>query len=63
MVRKNGSDLAQRHRVSQAQAVVSVEAHCPFHEALALMTERARADGESIEHIADAVLSNRISFR
>jgi AmiR/NasT family two-component response regulator len=61
-MRKNGQDLAQRHRVSQAQGMVSLQAHCPFGDALAKMNERARADGQTLQDIADGVLNNRIFF-
>jgi len=62
VMRKNGSDLAQRHRVSQAQGMVSLQAHCAFGDALAMMTERAKVDGRTIQDIADAVLNHQLSF-
>jgi len=61
-VRKNSSELAQRHRVSQAQGMVSLQAHCAFGDALAMMNKRATLDGQTLLDIADAVLSRRVSF-
>jgi AmiR/NasT family two-component response regulator len=61
-MRRNRSDLAQRHRVSQAQGMVSLQAHCPFGEALTMMHERAKVDGQTLLDIADAVLNRRVSF-
>lgn len=61
-MRKNSSELAQRHRVSQAQGMVSLQAHCGFGDALAMMNERATVNGQTLLDIADAVLSHRASF-
>jgi|HubBroStandDraft_4_1064222.scaffolds.fasta_scaffold4958101_1 AmiR/NasT family two-component response regulator len=61
-MRKTSSDLAQRHRVSQAQGMVSLQAHCAFGDALAMMNERAKVHGQTLLDVADAVLSHRMSF-
>jgi hypothetical protein len=61
-MRKSSTDLAQRHRVSQAQAMVSLQAHCPFGDALVMMRDRAKTNGQTVLDIADAVLNHRLAF-
>jgi AmiR/NasT family two-component response regulator len=61
-MRKNSQDLAQRHRVSQAQGMVSLQAHCAFGDALAKMNDRAKESGQTLQDIADGVLNNRLFF-
>ncbi|MGO9877381.1 MAG: hypothetical protein ACLPVY_26680 [Acidimicrobiia bacterium] len=60
--RDRGRDLSQQHQVSQAQGMVSLQAHCAFGEALAMMTERAKVDGQTLEDVVDAVLARRVWF-
>jgi hypothetical protein len=52
----------QAPRVSQASGMVSVQAGCTLAEALALMKERAHADGLTLTEIADATLERTIEF-
>jgi AmiR/NasT family two-component response regulator len=62
-VRHSNDELAQRHRVARAQAIiVSVQAHCSFGEALPMMQERAKLNSKIVGDIADAVLDHRLSF-
>ena len=42
--------------------MVSLQAHCAFGDALAMMTERAKLDGRTVQDIADAVLNHQLSF-
>jgi len=54
--------LENRVRISEASGMVSVQAHCSFTEATALMKERARISHRSLREIADAVLNVSIHF-
>jgi len=54
--------LENRVRISEASGMVSVQAHCSFTEATALMKERARISHRSLLEIADAVLNVSIHF-
>ena len=49
-------------RVDQASGMVSIQAHCSFAEAVALMRNRAGETNRSIDEIADLVLNRRIRF-
>jgi hypothetical protein len=49
-------------RVRQAQAVVAESAKCSLDEALELMTGDADLSDESLEQVADEVLSGRLHF-
>ena len=55
-------ELENRVRISEASGMVSVQAHCSFTEATALMKERARISHRSLREIADAVLNVSIHF-
>jgi hypothetical protein len=57
-----GRDLSQRHQVSQAQGMVSIQAHCAFREALALMKERAKLTGQTLDGVVDGVLARKVWF-
>jgi hypothetical protein len=48
--------------MSEASWMVSVQAHCSFTEAAALMKARARVSHQSLIEIADAVLDRSIRF-
>ena len=54
--------LENRVRMSEASGMVSVQAHCSFTEAAALMRERARLSGRSLLEIADGVVNRSIRF-
>jgi AmiR/NasT family two-component response regulator len=54
--------LENRVRMSEASGMVSVQAHCSFTEAAALMKARARVSHQSLIEIADAVLDRSIRF-
>jgi AmiR/NasT family two-component response regulator len=54
--------LENRVRMSEASGMVTVQAHCSFTEATALMKERARVSHHSLLEIADAVLDRSIRF-
>jgi AmiR/NasT family two-component response regulator len=58
----NGSPFQHSARVTQASGMVSVQAACTFAEALQLMTDRAKVDGQTIDEIADAVIGREIRF-
>ena len=55
--------LENKVRMSAASGMVSVQAHCSFTEATALMKARARKDGQTLEEIAIAVVDRLIHFR
>jgi hypothetical protein len=52
----------RRARVTQAAAIVSVQAHCPPGEAMTLLRERADRTGSDLEDTALALVAHRISF-
>jgi len=54
--------LEHKVRMSAASGMVSVQAHCSFTEATALMRERARVSRRSLLEIADGVLDRSIRF-
>jgi hypothetical protein len=49
-------------RVRQAQAMVAESAKCSLDDALELMTGDADLSDESLEQVADDVLSGRLHF-
>ena len=49
-------------RVRQAQAMVAETAQCSPDDALELMTSSANLDDESLEEVAEEVLSGRLHF-
>ena len=49
-------------RVRQAQAMVAETARCSPDDALELMTSSANLDDESLEEVAEEVLSGRLHF-
>ena len=49
-------------RVRQAQAMVAESAKCSLDEALALMTSDADLDDESLEQVAEEVLTGKLHF-
>jgi hypothetical protein len=49
-------------RVRQAQAMVAETAKCSPDDALELMTSSADLDDESLEQVAEEVLSGRLHF-
>ena len=55
-------ELQNRVRMSAASGMVSVQAHCSFTEARALMKERARLSHRSLLEIADGVLDRSVRF-
>ncbi|MGO9876515.1 MAG: hypothetical protein ACLPVY_22290 [Acidimicrobiia bacterium] len=48
--------------VYQASGMVSVQATCTVNEALGMMKERALVNGETLERVAQAVLSRELRF-
>ena len=54
--------LANRVRMSEASALLSIQAHCSFTEATALMKARARANGRTLEEVVIAVVERVIRF-
>jgi hypothetical protein len=58
------STLNGRHyRVAQAVAVVSTETDCTVDEALLVMQEEARANGQTLEEVASRVTQRLTRFR
>jgi hypothetical protein len=49
-------------RVRQAQAMVAETAKCSPEDALEFMTSSANLDDESLEQVAEEVLSGRLQF-
>jgi AmiR/NasT family two-component response regulator len=49
-------------RVRQAQAMVAETAKCSAEDALELMTSSANLDDETLEQVAEEVLSGRLHF-
>jgi hypothetical protein len=49
-------------RVRQAQAMVAETAKCSPDDALELMTSSADLDDESLEQVAEEILSGRLRF-
>jgi hypothetical protein len=49
-------------RVREAQAKVAETAKCSLDDALALMTSEADLDDESLEQVAEEILSGRLHF-
>ena len=49
-------------RVRQAQAIVAETAKCSPEDALELMTSAADLDDESLDQVAEEVLSGRLHF-
>jgi hypothetical protein len=49
-------------RVRQAQAAVAESAKCSLDDALELMTDSADLADESLEQIAEEILSGRLQF-
>jgi len=49
-------------RVHQAQGMVSVQAGCSVDEALALMQATARETGNTLDEVADEVISRRLRY-
>jgi hypothetical protein len=48
--------------MSAASGMVSVQAHCTFTEAAALMKARALKDGQTLEEVVIAVIDRAIHF-
>lgn len=49
-------------RVRQAQELVAESAKCSLDDALELMTDSADLTDESLEQLADEILSGRVQF-
>jgi len=49
-------------RVREAQAIVAETAKCSAEDALELMTSTANLEYESLDQVADEVLSGRLHF-
>jgi hypothetical protein len=56
------SELDYSNWVHQASGMLSVQAHCTVGEALAWLTERAEATGQTLEEVATEVLERRLRF-
>jgi hypothetical protein len=54
--------LESKVRMSEASGMVSVQAHCTFAEATALMKARASKDGQTLEAVVIAVVDRSIHF-
>ena len=54
--------MENRVRMSEATGMVSVQAHCSFTEATALMQARALEDGHTLEEVVIAVVDRSIRF-
>jgi AmiR/NasT family two-component response regulator len=54
--------LEHKVRMSEASGMVSVQAHCTFTEATALMQARALEDGQTLEEVVIAVVDRSIRF-
>ena len=50
------------HDVAQAVGMVSAQAECTATQALELMTERARAQHQTLDEVAAAVVARSIRF-
>jgi ANTAR domain len=53
----------RHYRVAQAVAVVSAETDCTVDEALLVMQEEARANGQTLEEVANRVIQGLTRFR
>lgn len=60
--RVSDRSFANSVRVDQASGMVSIQAHCTFAEAVALMRKRATESQCSIEAMAGMVLERLIRF-
>jgi len=49
--------------MNQAERIVSIQADCTIDEALAEITERAKALSRTLDDIATGVVAHRIWFR
>ena len=56
------SKPAHSERVTRALALVAVQAECDMNAAYAMMLSTAQATDETIEQIADEVVSGNVSF-
>ena len=54
--------LENKVRMSAASGMVSVQAHCTFTEATALMKARARTSGQTLEEVMIAVVDRSVRF-
>jgi len=53
----------RNYRVAQAVVVVSAETDCTVDEALLVMQEEARANGQTLEEVATRVIQSLTRFR
>jgi AmiR/NasT family two-component response regulator len=54
--------LQSNQKLNEASGMVSIQAHCSFTEAVALMRDRAALDHQTIEAIALAVVDHKLRF-
>jgi len=54
--------ISDTDAVYQAQGMVSVQAGCPLATALALMQNTAEATDETMEYIAEQVVTGQVRF-
>ncbi|MGO9874866.1 MAG: ANTAR domain-containing protein [Acidimicrobiia bacterium] len=58
----NGSAREYSDYVNQAIGMVAEQTRSTIAQAIALMEERAAANGQTLEHIAEAVIDRSIRF-
>jgi len=57
-----GNGATPGARLLQAQGIVSVQADCSVEKAARLIRETAAATDQTVEHVADRILTRRLWF-